>query len=200
MTILSTFGLNRSLARRSKLTVSGGRPNGAMNRNNWLCLDCGRNTLENNEDYYFLRNRLWRRLVPREERHGMLCRDCVERRLGRQLAPEEFRNEETDDEIDPDDQPMRQEDYGIIDSSTPEMFEAIDSAIIGFASSRPRKVIAVVRHIVEKSSAAIPGLPDWFYIDRIGELVEDGVLVVVAEGEDQRFHFVKAAVGPSGSR
>jgi hypothetical protein len=170
-----------------------------MSGKNWLCLDCGRNTLENNADYYFLRNRLWCRLVPREERHGMLCRGCVERRLGRPLTPEDFRRE-TDDESDPEDQSMREEDYGIIDSLTPEMLLAIDSAMIGFVSSRPREAIAVVQHIVEKSSAAVPGLPDWFYMDRIGDLVEDGVLVVVAEGEDQRFHLVKAAVGSSGSQ
>jgi hypothetical protein len=168
-----------------------------MSRDNWLCLDCRKNTFENNEDYYFLRNRLWRRLVPREERHGMLCRDCVERRLGRPLAPMDFRTG-NDDESDPEDQPMREEDYGIIDSLTPEMLLAIDSAMIGFVSSRPRKVIMIVRHILEKSSAAVPGLPDWFYMDRIGYLLEEGVLVVVAEGEDQRFDLITAAVGSPG--
>src|SRR5262245_48157885 len=106
-----------------------------MNRNKWLCLDCGKNTFENNEDYYFLRNRRWRRLVPREERHGMLCRACVQARLGRPLTAEDFRNSATDDETDPEDQPMREEDYGIIDSLTAEMLQAIDSAIIGFVSS-----------------------------------------------------------------
>jgi hypothetical protein len=165
-----------------------------MNRNNWLCLDCGKNTFENNEDYYMLRNRLWRRLVPREERHGMLCLACVEGRLGRPLTPADFRNRATEDGPDPEDQPMQEEDYGIIDSLTPEMLQAIDSTMIGFTSSRPHKAIALVRYILDSSSAAIPGLPDWFYFDRIGELVERGVLVVVAEGADSRFHWVKAAV------
>jgi hypothetical protein len=32
-------------------------------------------------------------------------------------------------------------------------------------------------------------------MDRIGDLVEDGVLVVVAEGEDQRFHLVRQRLG-----
>jgi hypothetical protein len=76
---------------------------------------------------------------------------------------------------------MRKEDYGIIDSLTPEMVQAIDSAMIEFVSSRSRKAISIVRHMFEKSSAAISGLPDWFYMDRI-----------VAEGEDERFHVVKA--------
>jgi hypothetical protein len=90
---------------------------------------------------------------------------------------------------------MQEEDYGIIDSLTPQMLHAIDSAMIASTSSRPRKAIAIVSYILDSSSAAIPGLPDWFYFDRIGELVEQGVLVVVAEGEDSRFHLVKAADG-----
>jgi hypothetical protein len=76
----------------------------------WLCLDCGKNTFEGREDYYFPRNRLWRQLVPRHERHGMICRICIERRLGRPLTSEDFRKA-TDDESDPQDQPMGKEDY-----------------------------------------------------------------------------------------
>lgn len=171
-----------------------------MNGSNWLCLDCGKNTFVNNEDYYMLQNRLWRRLVPREQRHGMLCRACVEGRLGRPLTPADFLSRGTDAGPDPEDQPMQPEDYGIIDSLTPGMLHAIDTAMIEFTSSRPRKVIVVVTHVMESSSAAIPGLPDWFYFDRVGELVEQGVLDVVAEGEDSRYHWVKAAVGPSGNR
>jgi hypothetical protein len=167
------------------------------NDSNWLCLDCGKNTFESKEDYYFLRNRLWRQLVPREQRHGMICRACIERRLGRPLTSEDFRRA-TDDESDPADQPMREDDYGIIDSLTPQMLQAIDSAMIGFASLRPRKVTAIVRYIVEESSAAIPGLPDWFYTDRIGELIDDRALVVVAAGSDLRFHVVRAAGLPDG--
>jgi len=45
---------------------------------NWLCLDCGKDTFENNDDYYMLRNRLWRQLVPREQRSGnLLCHHQV---------------------------------------------------------------------------------------------------------------------------
>lgn len=124
----------------------------------------------------------------------MICRTCIERRLGRPLTSDDFRKA-TDDESAPEDQPMREEDYGIIDSLTPEMLQAIDSAMIGFLASRPRKVVAVVRHIVEESTAGIPGLPDWFYMDRIGELIEAGSLIVVTEGEDLRFHVVTAAGG-----
>src|SRR5581483_7432751 len=132
-----------------------------MNDNRrWLCLDCGKNTFEHGDDWYFLRNRLWRQLVPREQRHGMICRACVERRLGRQLMPDDFRKA-TDDESTPEDRPMQKEDYGIIDSLTPQMLQAIDSAMINFVSSRPRNVIVIVRHMIEEPCAAIPWLPDW---------------------------------------
>jgi hypothetical protein len=43
-----------------------------MNESHWLCLDCGKNTSLHSADYYMLRNKLWRQLVPREQRHGML--------------------------------------------------------------------------------------------------------------------------------
>jgi hypothetical protein len=99
------------------------------------------------------------RLVPREERHGMLCRGCVECRLSRPLAPEDFRRE-TDDESNPEDQQMRDEDYEIIDSLTPEMLLAIDSAMIGFVSSRPRKAIAAYRLFVDHKHE-VPFLAYW---------------------------------------
>jgi hypothetical protein len=164
-----------------------------MNLNRWLCLDCNKNTFEGNEDYYFLKNRLWRQLVPRDERHGMLCRACVERRLGRPLTPADFHNKGADDETDPEDQPMQEDDYGIYDLLTPEILDAIDSAILGFTSPGPRRVTTVVGYMHELSSAVIPPLHDWFYFDRIGDLVDRGVLVVVAEGADSRFHWVKAS-------
>ena len=56
--------------------------NALPERLRWLCLDCGRNTFEHTDDWYLLPNRLWRQLVPREQRHGMICRACIERRLG----------------------------------------------------------------------------------------------------------------------
>src|SRR5215470_15133418 len=158
----------------------------------WLCLDCSKNTFEHRDDWYFLRNRLWRQLVPRSQRHGMICRACIERRLGRRLTPDDFRKA-SDDESAPEDRPMQKEDYGIVDSLTPETLLAIDSAMIKFVSSRPRKVIAIVRYMVEESSAAIPWLPDWFFLDRVAELIDSRAMVVVTEGEDLRFDVVTAA-------
>jgi hypothetical protein len=160
-------------------------------------LDCGKNTFEHEDDWYFLRNRLWRELVPRNQRHGMICRACIERRLGRALKSDDFRKA-SDDESAPEDQPLREEDYGIIDSLTPQMLRAVDSAMIDYLSSRPRKVGAIVRYILEESSAAIPGLPDFVYMDRIARLIEAGSVLVVREGEDLRSHVVGVADGLTG--
>jgi hypothetical protein len=122
----------------------------------------------------------------------MICRACIERRLGRRLVSEDFKIA-TDDQLDQEDQPMGEEDCGIYDSLTPHMCQAIDSAVIEFASSRPRKVIAIVLYMYEQAPAPIPALHDWFYMDRIAELIDDGELRVVTEGEDLRFHIVRAA-------
>jgi len=124
----------------------------------------------------------------------MICRACIERRLGRLLTPDDLRKA-TDDESAPEDQPMQREDYGIIDSLTLQTMQAIDSAIINWVSSSPRKVAAIVRYVVEESSVAIPGLPDWFYLDRVAELIHAHALIVVTEGEDLRYDVVKAATG-----
>jgi hypothetical protein len=159
----------------------------------WLCLDCGGNTFEGNENYYFLKDRLWRKLVSREQRHGMICRACIERRVGRPLASEDFKSATDDQSDDPEDRPMGDEDYGIYDSLTPHMRQAIDSAIIEFVASRPRKVIAIVLYMYEQAPAPIPALHDWFFMDRIAELIDDRELRVVTEGKELRFHIVKAA-------
>ena len=88
---------------------------------------------------------------------------------------------------------MREEDYGIYDSLTPRVRQAIDSAIIEFVATRPRKVAAIVRYLYEEPPPTTPALHDWFYMDRIAELIDDRTLVVVTEGEDVRFHVVRAA-------
>ena len=54
---------------------------------NFICLDCGVNTDEIGE-YYMLTNEVWKEVVP--DLTGMLCINCVELRLGRQLWPEDF--------------------------------------------------------------------------------------------------------------
>ena len=51
------------------------------------CLDCGKNTFKA-EEYYMIHNHLWRRANPKVR--GMLCLDCLEKRLGRELRPADF--------------------------------------------------------------------------------------------------------------
>jgi hypothetical protein len=53
----------------------------------WRCLDCGLDTIESG-DYYMLRDAVWLEGNPAEA--GMLCLECVEKRLGRLLTPWDF--------------------------------------------------------------------------------------------------------------
>jgi hypothetical protein len=57
-----------------------------------------------------------------------------------------------------------------------------------------------MRYMVEESSAEIPWLPDWFFLDRVAELIDAHALVVVTEGEDLRFDVVKASISPADGR
>jgi len=82
---------------------------------------------------------------------------------------------------------------GVTHAISSLLIQAIDSVIIDFTSAKPRRVITVVGHVVDSSSAVIPGLPDWFYFDRVSELIDCGELQVLREGEDFRFDWVTAA-------
>jgi hypothetical protein len=150
-----------------------------MSDRNWLCMDCGKSTFNSPSDYYMLRNRLWRILVPKNQRHGMLCLACIEERLGRPLIPNDFQSSH-DDESDPEDAPMSRADYGIIDSLTSETLQDIDAALLSFAASSPRSVGAIVAKLME-SQTAVPGLPDWFYVERVEQLIDCGSLTIIEE-------------------
>ena len=163
-----------------------------MNAQNWLCMDCGKNTSEASSDYYMLRNRLWRMLVPRSQRHGMLCLACVERRLGRPLRTGDFRSDH-DDTSDPEDGPMARADYGIIDTLSAETLQAMDAATLRFAATQPRSVRSIVISVME-SPEAVPGLPDWFYIERVEQMIDSGNLVIV----EQRDLLLQCTVRPAG--
>lgn len=54
---------------------------------NWACIDCRKDTLANDE-HYQLSDHTWRRANPLII--GVLCLDCVERRLGRPLHAGDF--------------------------------------------------------------------------------------------------------------
>jgi hypothetical protein len=152
---------------------------------NWLCLDCGKNTFLHNDDYYMLRNKLWRELVPREQRHGMLCLSCVTARLGRSLQAEDFwKDNQTIDELDPAESPMGLDDLGIIDTLTPEMLVAIDEGLTSqITSARARRVARIIGTFISAHAAHVPGLPDHFYLIRIERMIDSGALVVTQEDE-----------------
>lgn len=50
------------------------------------CLDCGDNTFFKNE-YYMIHDEIWDSVAT----DGMLCVECLEKRLGRLLTPEDFK-------------------------------------------------------------------------------------------------------------
>jgi hypothetical protein len=60
---------------------------GKRDAGRFICLDCQNDVLRAGE-YYMLRDLVWLAANPR--RQGMLCIGCVEKRLGRRLAPEDF--------------------------------------------------------------------------------------------------------------
>lgn len=57
-------------------------------RIDWNCQLCGKDTSENEKDYYMLDHSLWNQIAPNP--NGMLCIDCVEITLGRQLEKEDL--------------------------------------------------------------------------------------------------------------
>lgn len=169
-----------------------------MRHSNWLCLDCSKDTFD---EYYGVRNHLWRRAVDRSQRHGMLCLSCLEQRLGRPLVLEDFtvpnseqvakllarkpaldvstlsgaRARQSDQAFD--DSPMDWDDYGIYDDLSPDTIGRIDAAIESEATARPRKVATIIGRVVDDSPAHVPGRHDYFYLERLCLLVESGDLV-----------------------
>jgi hypothetical protein len=53
----------------------------------WACLDCGVDTVAVGE-YYTLFDDVW--LAANPDYYGMLCIGCLEKRLGRELTPDDF--------------------------------------------------------------------------------------------------------------
>jgi hypothetical protein len=176
-----------------------------MRDSNWLCLDCSKDTFD---EYYGVHNHLWRRAVDRSQRHGMLCLSCLERRLGRSLRFEDFKSvpvngriaqflaqrpnsanafapaEEGGHCVEYDDSPMRWEDYGLIDELTANQLGNIDAALMSLAARQPRKVASIVGRTMTSSPARVPGLPDYFYLERIRLLVESGALRLAVATDD----------------
>lgn len=61
----------------------------ANNRKKFLCLDCGVDTGKISE-HYFVNLDLWLSAVG--SKNGMLCIRCLEKRIGRELTPDDFTN------------------------------------------------------------------------------------------------------------
>ena len=59
------------------------------NQGHWNCKDCGKNTFKNNKDYYVVTDKLWLKFGISK---GMLCFGCFEKRLGRPLIKEDFKD------------------------------------------------------------------------------------------------------------
>jgi len=79
---------------------------------------------------------------------------------------------------------MDLEDYGIIDTLTPEMLAAIDQGLIAkVTSSGSQRVAGMIGDFMGSSPAAVPGIPDYFYLMRIEQMIDSGVLVVCREAE-----------------
>jgi hypothetical protein len=53
------------------------------------CVDCGVNTYEIDE-YYMVTNDIWDNEAKMKPRGGMLCIDCLEKRIGRKLNSGDF--------------------------------------------------------------------------------------------------------------
>lgn len=66
----------------------------ATKKSIWKCMECHINTL-GTKHYYMLKDDLWKKITSKSfkgHRHskGMLCLNCVEKRLGRRLSPQDF--------------------------------------------------------------------------------------------------------------
>lgn len=55
-------------------------------KSKWNCVDCGRNT---KLEHYFVNEDVWFVLAKMPEQ-GMLCVNCIEKRIGRQLTSSDF--------------------------------------------------------------------------------------------------------------
>ena len=128
----------------------------------------------------------------------MLCLACMANRLGRPLSPSDFlKDNPSIDESDPEEAPMDLEDYGIIDTLTPQMLAAIDEGLMAeLVPEATRQVCTIIGRFMQGSPAAVSGLPDYFYLLRLEQMIDAGKLIVV----DERDHLMRSSVRrvPSG--
>ena len=79
---------------------------------------------------------------------------------------------------------MDWDDYGLIDELTVDQLRGIDAALMSLATVKPGKVAAIIGRTMVASPAHVPGLPDYFYLERVRLLVESGELRALGDVED----------------
>jgi hypothetical protein len=57
-----------------------------------ICLDCHIDTMFILFEYYVVYNEIWKQATEKHERLSMLCIGCLEKRLGRKLCKDDFKN------------------------------------------------------------------------------------------------------------
>jgi len=56
-------------------------------KSQWLCSDCGKDTIVDNKDYYMVSHEIWKKFGVGDK---MLCMDCMEDRLCHKLTKEDI--------------------------------------------------------------------------------------------------------------
>jgi hypothetical protein len=54
---------------------------------NFICMDCGKDTALDDKDYYMVKFEIWDKFVGHS---GMLCMDCMEKRIGHKLTKDDI--------------------------------------------------------------------------------------------------------------
>lgn len=50
----------------------------------WACVECKKDTFQDNKDYYMLKDHVWKAIAKDPE--DMMCMDCAEKALGHKLT------------------------------------------------------------------------------------------------------------------
>lgn len=115
----------------------------------------------------------------------MLCLSCIQHRLGRELAPQDFK--QTSDEFDLEDPihgPMTLDDYGILDDLRVPRITLVDQYLIEQVRSEPKKIRTVIVAALEDTSGSLPQVSDLFYVERLEFLMDTGALEIAQEAQE----------------
>lgn len=59
---------------------------------NTTCIDCGKEVVRDVDEYHMVQHFIWRSATKSHERHSILCMECIELRIGRNLTGADFLN------------------------------------------------------------------------------------------------------------